>query len=451
MHKPAALALLATALAPLPAAAQALIDQCAAHTCKARLSPGELLDEVQKLVSAKRYAEAKPMVEALAGIPQLTFHYRFLTGYIAEQTGDLPRAVEMFRAILVNDPKQTRVRLELARALFAMGQTQSADREFRLAEADRDLPPDVLRTIRLARNVIRSKRAWTLNIDGGFAPDTNINNATGADSVTVLFGPLAIPLALSPDARARSGTGHFATIESGLKLPVGGGVSILGDLDASKTVYSDSRFNDFSYEIAGGAEVALSQTLRVRMQAVGADRVFGQHLITRQFGVKGGAEIDLDSASRVGVQLDIRHTASPFDNNYNGWQSGLYATYERVVARSIVASGGVFVRRDSFRAAPYSSVEVGLLTGIGGELPAGFNVAFGGSLSRALYDAPITIFSPDPRHDWRYSLRATVGNRAFNWKGFSPTIGVTWSRMDSTLPLYANNRTRFRFAIARYF
>ena len=452
MRGTAAAALLAAAaLAPCGAGAQALIDQCVAQTCKARLTPAELLDEVQKLVAAKRYSEAKPMVEALAGVPQLTFHYRFLAGYIAEQTGDLPRAAEMFRAILVDDPRQTRVRLELARTLFAMGHAQSADREFRLAAEDRDLPPEVARTIRLARNVIRSKRAWTLNLDAGFAPDTNINNATGADSVTVLFGLLAIPLALSPDARARSGTGHFATIESGVKLPVGGDVSLLGDFDAAKTVYGDSRFNDFSYELAGGAEVALNQSLRVRMQAVGADRVFGQHLITRQVGMKGGLEADVSDASRVGLQLDVRHTASPFDNNYNGWQSGLYATYERVVARSIVTSGGVFLRRDAFRAKAYSSVELGMIAGIGGELPAGFNVGLGGSFSRALYDAPLPIFSTDPRHDWRFSLRATVGNRAFAWLGFSPTIGVSWSRMDSTLPLYANNRTRLRFALARYF
>ena len=452
MRRPTAAMLLATALAtPGGAAAQALIDQCVAQTCKARLTPAELLDEVQKLVAAKRYAEAKPMVEALAGVPQLTFHYRFLAGYIAEQTGDFPRAAEMFRAILIDDPRQTRVRLELARTLFEMGRPQSADHEFRLAAEDDDLPPEVARTIRLARNVIRSRRTWTLNLDGGIAPDTNINNATGADSVTVLFGPLAIPLMLGPDARARSGTGYFATIESGVKLPVGGNVSLLGDFDAARTVYGDHRFNDFSYELAGGVEIALNERLRVRMQAVAADRVFGQQLITRQVGMKSGLEADVGNASRIGLQLDVRHTAAPFDNNYDGWQSGLYATYERVVARSIVTSAGLFVRRDAFRAKPYSSVEVGMIAGIGGELPAGFNVGIGGSASRAMYDAPLPIFSTDPRHDWRFSLRATVGNRALRFLGFSPTIGVSWSRMNSTLPLYANTRTRLRFALARYF
>lgn len=455
MRPSAVLALLVAALAPAyaptPAHAGALIDQCDARTCKARLTGPELLGEVQKLVAARRFAEAKPMIEALAGVPQYSLEYRFLTGFIAEQTGDYPRAASMFRAILVDDPKQTRVRLELARTLFAMGRAQAADREFRLAAEDRDLPPDVLRTIRLARNVIRSKRAWTLNVDAGFAPDSNINNATGADSITVLFGAIPIPLTLSPDARARSGTGYFATIDSGLKLPVGGGVSLLGDVDVARTDYRERAFDDFSYELAAGAELALGQDLRVRMQAVGADRVYGHRLATRQIGLKGGMEADLSQSGRLGLQLDVRRTTAPFDNSYNGWQSGLYATYERVVARSFVTSAGLFVRRDALRAAAYSSVELGALAGLGGELPLGFNLGLSGSASRALFDAPIPLFSDAPRHDWRFSLRATLGNRAFNWRGFSPTIGISWGRIDSTLPFYANNRTRLRVALARYF
>lgn len=431
--------------------AEALIDQCVAQTCKARLTAGELIEEVQKLVAEKRYTEAAPMVAALQGVPAMTFQYRFLTGYIASQTGDPATAVVMYRAILVDDPGQTRVRLELARTLFAMGKPQSADHQFRLAAEDRDLPPEIARTIRAARDVIRSKRAWSLDFDVGFAPDSNINNATAADSVTVLFGSQAVPLTLNDDARARSGTGQTGRIDAGLRLPVGEGLNALIDLDAAGTNYTGRRFDDYSFEGAAGGEIALNQDLRLRMQAVGAERLFGGRVATTQWGVKGGFEADAGDAARIGLQLDARRTNARFDNSYSGWQTGLYLNYERVVARSLVASGGVFARRDALNAKSYSSTEYGATLGIGGEMPLGFNVGLGGSLSRAAFDGPQAIFSLDPRRDWRFATRATIGNRAIRWLGFSPTLGVSWGRIDSSLDYYASARTRFRFALARYF
>jgi len=446
----APLALLA-ALVATPATAEALVDTCVAQTCKARLTAGDLLGEVQKLVAEKRYAEAAPMVAALHGVPALSFHYRFLTGFIASQTGDPATAVAMYRAILIDDPQQTRVRLELARTLFAMGKPQSADREFRLAAEDRDLPPEIARTIRAARDVIRSKRAWSLDFDVGFAPDSNINNATAADSITVLFGAQPVPLTLNADARARSGVGQTGRVDAGLRLPVSEGVNALVDLDAAGTNYAGRTFDDYSFEAAAGAEVALAPKLRLRMQAVGAERLYGGRVATTQWGIKGGFEADAGAAARIGVQLDARRTNALFDNSFSGWQTGLYLNYERVVARAMVASAGVFARRDSLGAAAYSNAELGATLGIGGELPMGFNVGLGGSVSRALYDAAIPIFSLDPRRDWRFAARATVGNRALRWQGFSPSIGVSWGRIDSSLDYFANSRTRFRFALARYF
>ena len=299
--------------------------------------------------------------------------------------------------------------------------------------------------------MIRTKRAWSLNTDFGFAPDTNINNATASDSVTVLFGAQPIPLTLDKEARARSGTGQFGTVDAGLRLPVSDRINTLVDFDFAGTNYKGTAYDDISYEAAAGGELALNQDLRVRLQAVGAERQFGGRIATRQYGVKGGLETDLGDSARLGLQLDARRTSARFDHNFDGWQTGLYANYERVVARSLIASGGVFVRRDVLAAKAYSSTELGATAGFGGELPLGFNVGLGGSVSHAAFGAPIAIFSADPRRDWRLSARATIGNRAFSWLGFSPTVGVSWGRIDSSLDYYANSRTRFRFALARYF
>ena len=155
----ALLALSALVMTAGPARADSILDQCVSQTCKARLTADEMLNEVQKLVLAKRFDEAKPLIAALAAVPSLHFETLFLTGYVAEQTGDYKHAEGIFRAILVEDPKQTRVRLELARTLLAMGKTQAADHQFRLAAQADDLPPEITRTIRTVRTILRSKRA----------------------------------------------------------------------------------------------------------------------------------------------------------------------------------------------------------------------------------------------------------------------------------------------------
>lgn len=433
------------------AAAEPLIDRCEASVCRARLTPNQLLDEVQALVTQARYAEARPMLAALAQVPALKLQYRFLSGYVAQQTNDLDGAASFYRAILVDDPKQTRVRLELARVMILQGRTQSADRQFRLAEQDAELPPEIARTIRAARDVIRSKRAWSLNIDAGIAPDSNINNATSADSINVYLGGQQVPLTLDESARPRSGLGRTGSIDAGLRLPMSDAALMLVDVDAIGTDYDGATFDDFAYEAAVGPELRVNERTRVRMQAVGAQRVYGNRIATRQFGLKGGGETMLTQRTRLGIQLDARRTNARFDDSFSGWQIGGYATLERAVAKAIVASAGVFGRRDALKANAYSSTEGGVIAGVGGELPFGLNVGISGTASRAVYDAPVLLFSPEPRKDWRYSARATLGVRAFRVAGLSPSMSLTVSRIDSSIGYYANTRARVRFALARYF
>ncbi len=82
--------------------------------------------------------------------------------------------------------------------MLALGKPQSADKQFRLAGQDRDLPPDIAKMIRGARAVIRQQRAWHFDVDFGIAPDSNINNATAVDQVTVNLGGYSLPLTLDP-------------------------------------------------------------------------------------------------------------------------------------------------------------------------------------------------------------------------------------------------------------
>ncbi len=434
-----------------PAYAQLGPPKCVVGICQMRVTPEQLLARAETLVRERRFDEAKPLIEALAQAPNMRLPSRFLTGYAASEQGDFATAATMFKAILVDDPGQTRVRLELARAMLGMGQTASADRQFRIAQQADNLPPDIAAVIRGARQVIRSNRAWRFDVDLGIAPDSNINNATAAERIDVLFGDTILPIELDGNARARSGTGQTASINAGIRLPVGGNVAVLGAIDSAGTNYAGKTFDDYSVQGAAGAELLLSDTRSVSVEGVVAQRWFGGRVASRQFGIRTGAQIGLGGNARLGLQLDTRRTTALFDPNYSGWQAGLYATAEKPVSSTMVASFGGFARRDWLTAGAYSNTELGITAGLGGELPLGLTFGVSGSVSRATFDAPIAMFSTDSRGDWRYGGRLTLGNRGIRVFGFSPQAALSYNRNASNIAYFATDRLRLRFSLARYF
>ncbi|UZK66715.1 surface lipoprotein assembly modifier [Sphingomonas sp. M1-B02] len=444
-----AAALLLTGLGA-PAHAQ-VTRQCVDDICELRLTPDQLVAAAEKLVGMRRFDEAKPLIEALRQAPGYALQTRFLSGFIAAEQGDFARAADQYKAILADDPNQTRVRLELGKAMMALGKPQSADKQFRLAGQDGDLPPELAKAIRGVRSVIRQQRAWRLDVDFGIAPDSNINNATAVDQVTINLGGYTLPVTLNDGARARSGTGQTASVSAGLRLPVGGNFSMLLDVDSNGTNYAGAAYDDYQGQIAAGPELRLSQSASIFAEGVVAQRWFGGSLASRQFGIKAGGQAAIGMRDRAGLQLDARRTDARFGDEYDGWQVGLYGSYEHALSQSLVGSAGFIARRDWLREAAFSSTELGLTAGVGGELPLGINFSLSGSVSRAHYDAPIQLFSPDPRSDWRFATRATLGNRGIRLFGFSPEISLSYLRNRSNIDFYSTERVRVRMALARYF
>lgn len=446
-----AMALAATIFACPAAAAQTIAPPARGSTRIVKLTPQQLEAVAERLVRAKRYAEAAPLIAALGKAPAFRMQSRFLAGYVAEQTGRYKDAAGYYEAILADDPRQTGVRLELAKTMLALHEPAAADRQFRIAEQDNQLPPEVLRTIRKVRDTIRASRPWQVDLSFGLAPDSNINSATSADSIDVNFAGTSLPLTLDDDARARSGIGETGRLSARLRLPVAGKIAGLVDFDGAGTNYSGTRFDDVTVQAATGADYALSRRASVSLEGVVAQRWYGGGVVSRQVGIKGGAQRLLDTRRQIGLQIDIRHTDALFNHGYDGWQGGLYATYEQAITPAVVVSASPFVRRDWLAVSAYSNTEAGANIGVGGEMPMGIDFGLSAGLSRALYDAPIPFFDPRPRKDWRLVARATLGDRKIRVLGLSPQVSWSFTRIDSTLKLYSMTRSRFEFTLARYF
>jgi outer membrane protein len=436
-----------TAVAAVPAALQ----NCLAGVCTYQLSSGQLLTIATRLVSEKKFDEARFMLSALKSDPAMTVPAKFLEGMIALESGDAKAATGQFRDILRDHPGETRVRLELAKALLAQKQFGAADYHLRLAQVDKNLPEDIARAVSNARSIIRSNRRWRFGFDLGIAPDTNINSATSAQTVDVNFGPQQLPVTLDDAARARSGTGVTASVFGSVRVPIAKRAAIVADLDANMVNYKGKDVDDYSLQISVGPELRLGQSSTLSLQGVSLFRWYGARLAARQFGAKLSFQRDVGTNQRVAVQVDGRHSDSAYGEGYQGWQIGAAASYERVVAKSAIVSASVSGRRELMQVAAYSNTSVGFNLGIGGELPLGINAGIYGGATHAVYDAPQTFFSAEPRRDWRLQARAYVGLRQIKVMGFSPSVEYNYSKVSTNYAIYQSTRHRVEFKIARYF
>src|SRR3546814_13233616 len=106
------------AVVATPAAAQATPD-CDDGTCRIQLTPQQLQAAAERLVHARRFDEAAPLVAALRQAPGFAMQSRFLTGYIAAEPGHPDRAAAQYPAILTDDPGRPGFRLAPPQAQLA--------------------------------------------------------------------------------------------------------------------------------------------------------------------------------------------------------------------------------------------------------------------------------------------------------------------------------------------
>ena len=446
----AALLASAATLTAVPALAQSVTGDCAS-TCSITLTPAQLLQQAEWSVKQRQFDAARPLIDALAAVPQYDLQRHFLAGYIAVETGQLDDAIAHFRAALVGHPKDTRTRLELARALMLRGKDGAADYNFRLAAQADDLPPEIIATIKSSRNLLRDRRPWHLTVEAGIAPDTNITGGTSAETIDVTFGNQVLPFTLEGNARKRSGLGQTLGVSAGYRFKFGDRLSLITDVDGQGTNYEGESADDYTGQLAVGPELKLTDDLLISLQGIGSQRYYGGNRAATQFGARGQVQYMLDRGQRAGLTVDARHTASGFSPDYSGWTYGVYASYERVMLRSFIASASVFGRTDRLAAPYYSNWEYGVNLGLGGELGHGVNAGISGGASRATYDAPLLAFGPDSRKDWRISGRLYAGLRSIRVLGLSPSVSLSYSRNASNIALYDTSRTRALFNLAKYF
>ncbi len=365
----------------------------------------------------------------------------------------LDEAIEAFRSILVDRPELVRVRLELARAFFHKEEDSLARRHFEQVLAG-DVPDAVANNVQLFLDIMRARRRWEAHFGAAVAPDSNLNAASGTQTIFLdtPFGRL--PFTLDRAASPKSGLGlsvwgggeYQARLNERLRLRAGA--------DASMLDYKGGDFDRHSASTHLGPRWLMDARTEASL-LITADRQW----------TAGMPETD-----RLGLRLETKHQLTPRLSLFGqtsvarrdcrdcDWLDG-------PVGNALFGASWAalpILRLDGNAGWNWSRADVehwrsrGPRAGLGATLalPAGFTVGLRASVQRTEYQgrgfAHNTI-DQEPRVDRIRSLSVSAHNRAWTAFGFSPRLSLINERRDTNAQALDYRRNRAELSFVRQF
>ena len=420
---------------------------CSSAHSDSHLSQDARVNQARMLIESGRHQAALKMLRPLAAARADLTDIRFLIGLAAIAVADkdpktalLSEAIAALRAILVEYPQLTRVRLELARAFFLKGDDDLSRQHFERVLAGN--PPSAMAAnIRRFLYTIRARRRWSGYLSVNIEQNDNINN--GSDTETIyLFG---LPFVVNEQSRPRAGTGLSLATGAEYQRPLTERWRWRFGVDATRSEYGGHEFDQTYLLLRSGPRWLASQRSEASLQVIAAQRWVARNRHSKEFGLR------FNGRHRVTPQIGI--------NGQMSWNKTRYRqTPEADDSDVDYALGGTYL----FSPLLQGSARIGLSQehlksgihnrsrraniGLGVILPRGWTV--GGNLEwsrqRHGLNAP---FSNERRVDRKRTFRLFLLNRGLTMFGFSPQIIATRERQQSNSELdnYRRDRVDLRF------
>lgn len=417
--------------------------QCGSDGHCVSMNPAQVLQLAASRQDAGDVTTASVLFEALVRNrdADISTEAQFRLGLLFQSQGRFGEAAEQFRKLLVARPKATRIRLELARSLAAMGKSSAAQSELRRASAG-GLPDEVARVVQGFALALRSARSTGASLQISFAPDTNANSATKGNAAIPGIGPVT----LSDDATAKPSFGLTLAGEVFWRRRLGAKINTLVKAQATGNFYTDKRFNDASLTLAAGPEVLFTRTA-LRPSVVASRRWYGGQPYARSLGLSIDGQRSLNRTNQLQFNLSALHTDVRRNQAMNGWLYSAVLRFDSALTPTAtirIATGlarGTATDRAFSYVAPTGSLIVSK------DLHA--MTVFGRvDYTATIGDAPFA-FVGRRRNDRLTIAEAGITCNTIRFHGFSPYLRFVHSQNRSPVFFYNFKRTRLEFTLAK--
>ena len=442
---------------PAPEAADAAADEAAAPDAP----PAGTVGDARALIDAGRFGEAlvilTPMVQGDAVDANVAFLYGLAAVGTAQQQPDLApetreallsQAVAAFRAMLIEDPRLLRVRLELARAFYLMGEDDLARRHFEIVLAT-DPPDAVVANVRTFLASIESRRRWRFNAGAALAPDSNIGGSS-EERIIYIFD---LPFRRNVQELTSSGIGVSLWGGAEYHYPVFDDLRIRAGAEFARREYERSVFDQLFVGTHLGPRWLVDRDTDLSVLGSARQRWVGTAPDDRELGVR------LEVGHRVNRLVTVSGQASWHGRRYRT-RTALDGPVMDVALRAswvvdptvrLDFSGGYGRQRPKWLSRRHRTRWLG--TDVSVILPLGFTVGAGAEVRWADYEPGWFPFVPDngARQDRTRSLRASVHNRGFTVFGFSPELVVVNEERETNAQAHDFQRTRGELRFVQQF
>ena len=449
---------------PAPAAADAA-PEAADEAAAPEAPPAATVGDARALIDAGRFGEAlvilSPMVQGDAVDANVAFLYGLAAMGTVQQRPDLAdetreallsQAIAAFRAMLIEDPRLLRVRLELARAFYLMGEDDLARRHFEIVLASNP-PEPVVANVRTFLASIESRRRWRFNAGAALAPDSNIGSSSQQRTIDIPFFGQLLPFTLNDQEPASSGIGVSLWGGAEYHYPVFDDLRIRAGAQFSRREYERSQFDQLFVGTHLGPRWLIDRDTELSVLGSARQRWAATAPRDRELGVR------LEIGHRVNRLVTVSGQASWHGRRYRT-ETALDGPVMDVALRTswvvdptvrIDLSGGYGRERPKWPSRRNRTRWLG--TDVSVILPLGFTVGAGAEVRWADYEPgwfPL-VLDNGARRDRTKSFRASVHHRGFTVFGFSPELVVVNEERETNAQAQDFKRTRGELRFVQQF
>ena len=281
----------------------------------------DIADEIKVLLEQGKPKEAYELgLKHQDQLGEARFDYAF--GVAAIDSGRVSLGVLSLERVLLVNPGDDLVRLELARGYFNLGELQRARDEFEEVKSHKP-PAGVVNTINIYLDLIKGKEKkqrvnGTLFAEFGLGYNSNVNTATAVNSIiSPIYGPIQLTGTSKPQPSSFSFLGAGGTVN----VPLDTGITSFTSVSTLSQRYSQVEGYDLGVTNALTGVRFEDEKNILKVAAFGT--IAKQDEIPVPNTIGGGAQYDRILNARHSVSVAASSNQLTYQSQYNVYNSTL--------------------------------------------------------------------------------------------------------------------------------